>query len=362
MAIQIPKIADFISKTIPSLIQKKSREPSVQRRVGLNIGKANLVACELLVEGERLSLERCVRKELVKQKPVAQQVKDLFQEGKFETKEVRVSLKGEGIVIRYLSFPKMNRADFASSIQFEAEKYLPFNVSEVTLDYYVFSGNGEDAKAGADTMQVILVAARRTEVDKLLALAREAGLIVKAIDADIFAYANAFEFSHPDELKRCVGLIDLGAGDTTLGIVDKGKLSFSRDIAFGGADLAEMVRRKLNVSEEEVVKILCDDSLKQPESLSAIHQGLDHLFRELSTSLNYYYGQHEGASPIEVFYISGGFSQLSILPELLGKQVEVPVQKWDPSSRLAVGQAFDSEALKAMIPYLPVSLGLAIHP
>ncbi|MBI3999187.1 MAG: pilus assembly protein PilM, partial [Candidatus Omnitrophica bacterium] len=148
MTIQIQKLSGLISKYLSPFLGKVSPESQIQRQVGLNIGRSSLVACEVSFQGEKLVLERVIHKEIKKSKPLGAQLKDLFLEAQFESKQVNVSLKGQGVVVRFLSFPKMNRADFTSSVQFEAEKYLPFAVSEVILDYHILeetNGTGKDA-------------------------------------------------------------------------------------------------------------------------------------------------------------------------------------------------------------------------
>ncbi len=361
MVIQIEKLSQLFTKYLPLLTGKKSSEASAQRLVGLNIGRSNILACEMSSKGNQLTLERCILKQIIKDKAIATQIKELFEEAKFQTTKVNVSLKGQGVVVRFLSFPKMSRADFASSIQFEAEKYLPFSLADVILDYHIIDGNAAGSGEGGNSMPVILVAALKTEVDKLLNIAKEVGFKLNAIDVDIFAYANAFERANPEALTHSVGLIDFGAVDTTLGILDKGTLIFSRDIAFGGFDLTEMIKRKLNVSPEEAYKIQHDPNLSQPEQIAAVEEGLDRLFQELRSSLNYYYNQHQNAAPIETIYISGGFSQSAILSSSLEKRMEIPVKKWDPTSGLVMGEAVNGTNLTEIIPYLPVCIGLAIR-
>ena len=348
-------------KRLAHLFPAKPPELQVTRRIGLNIGKSNLVASEIRIEEGKHFLERCVRKPIQEEKPLAAQVKDFLRESGFQSKEVSVSLKGQGVVVRFLSFPKMSRTDFASSIQFEAEKYLPFNVADVFLDYHMVDSTSGSAK-DANLMDVVLVAARKSEVDRLLHLAKEIGFKLRAIDVDIFACANAFESTEPSAKSAAVALVDFGAGDTTLGILDKGTLRFSRDIAFGGNDLTEFIRRKLNMTREDAVKLQINLSSAPADQVAVVEEGLGRLFQELRSSITYYYNQHENATPIETLYISGGFSQLSVLPGMLEKQIETPVKKWDPTTTLTVADTITPDAIRELLPYLPVSIGLAIRP
>jgi type IV pilus assembly protein PilM len=355
-----PELSEKINASVQQLLGRKPKA-SFQPVIGLNIGRANMVASEVSAQKDGFVLVRCARTEIREGAPLTDQLKEFLEQNAFSAKRANVSLKGQGIVIRFLAFPKMSPADFASSIQFEAEKYLPFSLSEVVLDYHIISEGTRSKQGDTATMDVILVAARRTEVEKLASTVKAAGLELNAIDVDSFACTNAFERANPDMIQHTVGLIDLGALDTTLIIFDKGRLIFTRDIAFGGRDVTDSIRQKLNVSREEALQIQEASELKSPEHEAAVHEALERLFQELKLSLNYYYNQRQNPERIESLYISGGFSQLSILPGLLQNRVEVPVHSWDSTNQMALSDAVSQESVNLLKPYLPVSIGLAVR-
>lgn len=359
---QVETIKGLVSRFLPALRAKETQKIEPDLRLGLNIGRANLVACEISADKGKFTIERCVQKPLRTDQSLGQQLKEFFQGAKLQSKKANVSLKGHGVVVRFLSFPRMSRADFSSAIQFEAEKYLPFNISEVVMDFQIADETADKPAKEDGTMQVILVAARKTEVEHLAAAMKEAGFGLNAIDVDIFAITNLFAFVHPEAKDHTYAVVDLGAVDTSLGILSKDTLVFSRDIAFGGSDLTEFIKRKLNVSHEEALKIQCGPGSNQADQNAAVEEGLSRLFQELRSSINYYYNQHQNASQIEGIYISGGLSQLAILKSLLEKQMEVPINTWDPIPAFQVGEGVTLDVLQSLIPYLPVSLGLGIRP
>lgn len=358
--IDINPLRNLVNKFV-KLNSPKPAEPELVRRVGLNIGRSNLIASEISLQNNQIVLERCARKQVAQDRPLAEQIKDFFAENGFKSKQVSVSLKGQGVVIRFLSFPKMSRAEFASSIRYEAEKYLPFSLSEVTMDYQIMEQAVGQANENGATMPVILVAARKTEVDRLVLTLQTAGLKPDLIDVDVLACTNAFQRSNPDAKDHCVVLIDLGATDSSLGILDKGTLVFSRDIAFGGSDLTEMIHRKLNISHDEAFKLQTKTGLSQTDQ-AALEEGLGRLFQEIKSSITYYYNQRQTETALETIYISGGLSQLSILPKLLEQKLELPVKTWNPLGHMSVGEEVNKDALNELLPYLPVSIGLAIRP
>ncbi len=342
-----------------SLNRKKSPGISSKpfRQIGLNIGRSNLVGCEVLHRGGSIILERCARTEIQPNEQLSVQIKQFCEAIGFHSKRVNISLKGQGIVMRFLDFPRMSEKDFRSSIQYEAEKYLPFNISEVVMDHYILNAGSEQDK----TMRVILVAAKKTEVEKAISSVKAAGLEINAIDIDILCCVNALEFNHSEIKEHVVGVLDLGAQDTTLCVVNHGLVVFTRDIAFGGSDMVEMLRRALGVTIEEAAQIFQEETLQNPAHEKAIHDVLERLFQELRLSLNYYFSQHEQVTKLDTFFLSGGLSQLKSLLVLLEQRMETTVERWDATEKMELTQPVSREILKPLLPYLPVCAGLAIR-
>lgn len=360
MQLPIQKIRELVShyfKLAPS--PPPDSEPL--RRLGLNIGRANIVASEISSSNNELTLEKCARKPILPDQPIVEQLKSFLNQAGFHSKRVGVSVKGQGVVIRFLSFPKMSRTDFASSIRYEAEKYLPFSLSEVIFDYHILN-EGALTSESQTNMSVILVAVRKTEIERLIQTVQMAGLKPDLVDVDTFACSNAFEHANPEINTKSVSFIDLGAADSSFGILDKGSLVFSRDIAFGGNDLTEMIHRKLNISIEDAKKIQMELQPDQKENVTIATEGLNRLFQEIKSSVTYYFNQNQSAPPLEGVYISGGLSHLGILPKLLEQQLGFPVHFWNPVNQLNISPEIDQDDLSELNPYLPVSIGLAIRP
>ena len=70
---------------------------------------------------------------------------------------VAAALSGHAVIVKRLSLPAMSQAELSEAIPWEAEQYIPFDLSEVQLDYQVVN-SGDPNKSGLD---VLLVAAKR---------------------------------------------------------------------------------------------------------------------------------------------------------------------------------------------------------
>src|SRR5690606_37809014 len=114
-------------------------------------------------------------------------------------------------------------------IQWEAEQHIPFDIKDVQIDHQVLRRRPDDGQ-----MDVLLVAAKRDQIDDYAQLARSAKLRPIVCDIDAFTVQNLFEFSRGLNPDQTVALINVGASLASLNIVTGGVSAFTREIANGG--------------------------------------------------------------------------------------------------------------------------------
>ena len=178
---QIPFIQALSSK-----LSRKEQGGLSQNQVtiGLDIGRAHINAIQLQKASGSIIIDKYAHQQIIPNAPPSQQIAQLFTSAQMLQKNIRISMKGQGVILRFISFPKMTREEFESAIQYEAEKYLPFAMSEVVLDFHICES--PQGQTPQKNMDVILVAARRQEVLKLVKTFQEINLQVEAIDVDPF--------------------------------------------------------------------------------------------------------------------------------------------------------------------------------
>lgn len=289
----------------------------------------------------------------------SERLRSLFKEEAIETKKVRVALKGQGVVVRFLTFPQMSHRDFSSAIRYEVEKYIPFRASEIALDFQILS---EKIKRGnAEYMQVLLVAVRQSEVYDLLRIFQNADLEVELIDVSAFAYANLVEWVFPEVKEKAVGFLDIGAETSTLGILNQGLPVFIRDISFGGADILKLLKRKLNLEPEAVISAKETPAARSPEYLEVVEQGLASFSAELRLSLEYYTERVAGAVPIQFLYVGGGGLRFVPRPDYFDGEIKVPTRKMEVLSKLGIPSKLDGALIRSNEDLLLTALGLCLR-
>ena len=93
---------------------------------------------------------------------VSEAVSQLLDSLEMRRARVASALSGHAVIVKRLSLPSMSQAELNDAIPWEAEQYIPFDLSEVQLDYQVVNSGADAAKSGLD---VLLVAAKKDRID-----------------------------------------------------------------------------------------------------------------------------------------------------------------------------------------------------
>jgi len=302
---------------IPSLRLSKSK-----CKVGLDIGTSSVKVAMLAHQKQGNFELSAFAVESFEGEPskenIVQAIRRAFEGSNVKEKKVIISVSGQSIVVRQVLFPKMNDEELKSSIRFEAEKYIPFNINEVYLDAQVI-----DEKAKDNKIKVLIVASKKELIDERLAYLGEAGLEAEAIDCDSIAVTNAFILNNPGlGRERTFALINIGASMTNVCILKDEILNFVRDIPIGA-------------------------------------QNLENLETQVRLSFDYY--ENQFGKGIDGVYLSGGGSKHTGLVEHLFHAFGIEASVWDPTKNLAISPTVDKQLLRDVSSQLAVCVGLAMR-
>ncbi len=287
-------------------------------------------------------------------------VRNLAESHKVKTKNVATSVSGHSVIIRKIQLPIMTEEEMEASIQWEAEQYIPFEISEVNLDFQIL---GPDARDPSQ-MNVILVAAKKEFVNDHVAVFRECGMNPVVMDIDCFAIENAFEANYGFEEDEIVALINMGAAAMNVNVLKGGKSVFTRDIQVGGNMYNEELQKRLGISGEDAEEVKLGGEVEDVDPaavLAVINDATESLAQEVQRSFDFF-SATSSDEKVQKLYITGGVSKTPNVRDYLESQLGISVELLDPFRMIKVDDKdFDPEYIQAVGPLFSVAVGLAMR-
>jgi type IV pilus assembly protein PilM len=293
---------------------------------------------------------------------VSETVSQLLDSLRLRRARVVAALSGHAVIVKRLSLPTMSQAELNEAIPWEAEQYIPFDLSEVQLDYQVVSGGTADASK--NSLDVLLVAAKKDRIDDRTAIIAQTGRRPVVLDIEAFALANAYQMNYPERADPLSALIHVGKAVTIVCLLEKGEPVFTRDISIGGQIHLEAILRELGpsgVDDMAARRILHGQfpADMSPDQVAAVlREASAQLVLEVRKTVDFY----RATAPVEKLsrvVLSGGAYQAVGLVDLLASEFGAPVDVFDPFRRVTR----PSKAVGAEVagPAYAVAVGLAMR-
>ena len=246
----------------------------------------------------------------------------------------------------------LSESEMEDQVEIEATQFVPYALDDVNLDFEVVGPSG----LNPDDYEVLAVACRREIVEDYVAVIEAAELEPEIIDIDTYALERVTTMSHPGPGMKAV--VDIGQGNTHLGIFDQNKTLYSRYQPFGGKQLNDLVVQRYGVSEEEAEGLIKSDSPPDGYRREVMPQFVELAAKEVSRALQFFYSSSSHSS-VDQLLIAGGSAQADGVVEAIEKETGIPAAPLDVFAK--INHRFDSQRLAQVAGSLAVACGLALR-
>jgi len=336
--------------------------------IGLDIGCSSIKLVELREDKKGYTLqnlaisplpsEAIVDGALMDSVTIIDAIRDVIANSKTKARDVVTSVSGHSVIVKKISLPFMTEAELEESIQWEAERYIPFDINDVNIDFQIFGAAPENP----EVMDVVLVAAKKDMINDYVSIIMEAGLNPVIIDIDSFALENMLAINYDIAKEETVAIVNVGASVANINIVKNNISAFTRDIFKGGNQITEEIQRQLHVDHEEAERIKVGskvDLTSQSVIEDVLKTASESLAVEIGNSLDFFQSTTT-YEKIGKLYLSGGGSKIKDFDMTLQQQIGIPVEIANPFKKVEYsGKAFDLEYLREIGPIMAVGVGLA---
>jgi type IV pilus assembly protein PilM len=295
---------------------------------------------------------------------VIESIRNLVQMERITTRDVVTSVSGQSVIVKKIRIQQMSEKELSESITWEAEQHIPFEISDVNLDFQIVPTQADHNDPNDNRMDVILVAARKSKMEDHIGVLNEAGLNPVIVDTDVFAIENEFEINgEPDD--EVTALVDVGASAMNINVLQSGTTLFQHDIAIGGNRYNEALQNEFDMSYEEAEALKMGLGFTEERGLEQVLPMLvavsEELCDELKRSLDFFRSTAENVA-IKKIVLSGGCARMKGLEVLFSNRLRMPVEIANPFRNIHYsGKIFDPEYLQDMAPMAAVGIGLAMR-
>ena len=338
--------------------------------VGVDIGSSSVKAVELQGKNndfqlvslgyEALPPDSIVDGQIMELNSVSNAIGNIFAEHKIKSTKVAAGVNGHSVIVKNIVLPQMTDDELQESFAWHAEEHIPFDISDVNLDYHV-TGSTDDA------IHVLMAACKRDKIANVKQAIQLAGKQPSIIDVDAFALQNCYELNYDPQPGQVVALLNIGASTTNINILNGARSVFTRDATFGGNQYTSLLQKELGLTFDQAERVKRGMPMpegSEPREIEPILDTVsDILALEIQKTMDFYRATVEdGEAAVQKILVSGGGSKLGGLVEFLARRFEVPAEVFDPFRKIRVdSRGFDPEYMREIVPEMAIAVGLALR-
>jgi len=340
--------------------------------LGLDISSSSVKLLELSRRGDRYAIEAfaleplppsaVVDNQIAEPAAVAEVITRALGRAGTRTRDAAVAVAGSSVITKVISLPAgLREEEMEEQIKAEADQYIPYPLSEVNLDFQVV----DDHLADEPSVDVLLAACRKDQVESRVASLEMAGLRPRVVDIEAYALENACQFlagqMPAGGRDTTVALVDIGANTTSMLVLKDLKTAYTRDQAFGGRQLTEEVMRQYDLSFEEAGRAKRRGELPDDYEATVLARFVDDMAQQIDRSLQFFYASPGRHDPVAQLLLAGGCAQIPGVAQAIEERLSVPTVIARPFAGLSVAPRARPQQLAREESSMMVAAGLALR-
>lgn len=323
------------------------------RTIGIDVGSYSIKVCVVNTSKKGIFLDKYLERVLISTNPFDRNIEiieflrhELAAEDPLQTKFI-CSIPQDLVSVHTKIFPFKDRIKIFRSLPFELEEDTPFNPDDTIFD-------GRIVRFETTQSEILACACPKDIIKTQLQLMSDSGITPHLLTPEGIGISNHFEKwmeptpivsaihdpTVPSELpippRACEAILNLGHKKTILLVHESGKLVDIRSIDWGGEHIAKAIQEKYNISYNEALKQLQENSFILLNQEGATQDQLyfsnliSSVVLELIRELRLILMEIQASANVTVgsLQITGGVSRLQNLSPYLTQGLEIPVNKF----------------------------------
>ncbi len=339
--------------------------------IGVDISSASVKLLELSfgpqgyrVESyavENLPADAMQEKEIKDVEAVGLAIERVVKRSRTRSKYGAVAINGSGVIAKVIQMNNgLTEAELETQIKLEAERYIPYPLQEVNIDFQVL---GPSTKS-PELVDVLLAASRTETIDTLVEVLSMGGISAKVVEIEAYAIERAFSLiadQVPSEGEhQTIAVVDVGSTITTFSVLHDKATVYNREQIFGGKQLTEEIQRRYGLTFEEAGVAKKQGGLPDDYTLEVLEPFKDAVVQQIGRSLQFFFSSSQ-FSEVDHIVLAGGTSSLPGLVERVEEKLGIPATVANPFAKMSIAPRVSVPAIHADAPSLMICCGLAMR-
>jgi len=308
--------------------------------LGIDIGTSSLKIAFVEKRGKQIVVKELWEKEfppdtivegeIMDRETIIGFIQEFIEEKKPKTRDVSTFVPANrGIIVKRIKVEKMPIEEAKESIKWNADQYIPYDPSEVSLDVSIVNPN-----AGENEMEALLVAGRNDILTDYISLLKEANLNPYIIDVSILALYNVYEMNY-EKRDEVVALTHIGKNFTHIVYVGKTGPIIHRDVTFGTKELIRMIQDRFGITSTEAERIIMGKEERKLEDLKDICNSFSEIVSD--TIIKSFAILPSKEKPDRII-ISGGGASVPDIEKRIEEKTLVPSEKLNVFNKIDIDE------------------------
>lgn len=337
------------------------------KSIGLDIGLTKIKAISLSRQNNSLKLEAFAATQAppkgmlseasIDQEEMATALKKTVDNLKINSKSVNIALADNQVYTKVIEMPPLTDKELSLAIYWEAERHIPVALSTITLVWNVLKRPSNSANN--EKMQVLMVGAPTTLINKYQKVLQMGGLNINSIETETLAIVRALSSNNlPPTI-----IVSIGAINTSLAIIKDGVLVLTYSIPTGGNAITRSIEADFGLTESQ------SEEYKKTYGFSKTGIGqkvgkstepiLSSILLEIKKALAFYSQKYKDDSIIQQVLLSGGTAKLPGIDLFFAENLGIETVVANPW-KIFTNQQIPQEVINGTADYT-IALGLAMR-
>lgn len=274
------------------------------------------------------------------------------------TRQVAIAVSGSAVVTKEVTLSAgLNEVEMEEQAWLEAGRHFPDLIEDLTLDFYV-KDNAQ--LADKTTCNVMLIACRKTTIEKITAVIKGSDLRVEIIDVDYYALERILTrciMQHRLDPMGTYAVFNVSSYSSIFLIFQNHKLLYSYNHVFDAQEILQKFQEEQKWDDLVLHPKTADNiSLETVKNSPAVEEFIFHVNHALAL----FYSSKEN-SHVGNLFLAGDCALIPHIDRCVEERINLTTKIATTTRCIPVASDIDADKLHAIGPALALCCGLALH-